>query len=59
MYQNYNVVRWNWEHDLGDKAQAKNCIECGKCEAQCPQKIAIREDLKKVQIDLDKKEMML
>ncbi len=59
MYQNYNVVSWKWEHELGDKAQAKNCIQCGKCEAQCPQKIAIREDLKKVQIDLDKKEMIL
>lgn len=59
MYQNYNVVRWNWENELGDKAQAKNCIQCGKCEAQCPQKIAIREDLKKVQADLDKKEMIL
>lgn len=59
MYQNYNVVSWKWEHEMGDKAQAKNCIECGKCEAQCPQKISIREDLKKVQIDLDKKEMML
>ena len=59
MYQNYNVVSWKWEHELGDKAQAKNCIECGKCETQCPQKLAIRQDLKKVQIDLDKKEMLL
>lgn len=59
MYQNYNSVRWNWEVALGDAHQPKNCVQCGKCEAQCPQKIAIREDLKRVQADLDKKEMVL
>ena len=59
MYQNYNAVSWNWEVSLGDAHKPVNCVQCGKCEAQCPQKIAIREDLKKVQADLDKKEMML
>lgn len=59
MYQNYNVVRWNWEKEIGEKAQAKNCVKCGKCEAQCPQKLAIREDLARVQQDLDKREMCL
>ncbi len=58
-YQNYNVVKWSWEKELGDAKQAKNCIQCGKCEKECPQKISIREDLKKVQADLDKKEMIL
>ncbi len=57
MYQNYNVVAWAWENNVGEAAQAKNCIQCGKCEAVCPQKISIREDLKKVQEDMDKKEM--
>lgn len=55
MYQSYDVVSWAWENNIGDKAQAKNCIECGKCEKVCPQKISIREDLKKVQADMDKK----
>ncbi len=59
MYQNYHVVEWNWEVNLGDAHQPKNCVECGKCESQCPQKLSIREDLKKVQSDLDKKEMVL
>lgn len=59
MYQNYNVVSWKWESELGEKSQAKNCIQCGKCEGLCPQKLSIREDLKKVQEDLDKKEMIL
>lgn len=58
-YQNYNVVKWSWEEELGEAGQAKNCISCGKCEKVCPQKIAIRKDLKKVQEDLDKKEMIL
>ena len=49
MYQNYNVVRWNWENQLGESKQAKNCIQCGKCEQACPQKLSIREDLKKLQ----------
>ena len=57
MYQNYNMVKNAWEHDMGEGAQAKNCIKCGKCEIACPQKISIREDLQRVQADLDKKEM--
>lgn len=59
MYQNYHVVSWSWEQELGEKKQAKNCIKCGKCEAVCPQKLAIRKDLEQVQADLDKKEMIL
>ncbi len=58
-YQNYNVVKWNWEEGIGEEKQPKNCIKCGKCEAVCPQKISIREDLQKAQEDLDKKEMIL
>ncbi len=57
MYQNYNMVKWSWENDLGEAKQAKNCIKCGKCEKACPQKLSIRDDLEKVQADLDKKEM--
>lgn len=58
MYQNYNRVSWSWEKEIGEEGQAKNCIQCGKCEKACPQKLSIREDLKKVQADLDKKEMI-
>ena len=59
MYQNYNVVRNQWENNIGEGQQAKNCIECGKCEKVCPQKLPIRADLKKVQEDLDRKEMIV
>lgn len=58
MYQNYNVVRWNWEN-MNDSEKAKNCIKCGKCEQVCPQKLSIRANLEKAQADLDKKEMVL
>ena len=30
-----------------------NCIDCGKCEATCPQHIEIRSELKKVRKDLE------
>lgn len=59
MYQNYNMVKWKWENGIGEAAQAKNCIKCGKCEALCPQKLSVREDLARAQADLDKKEMIL
>ena len=58
MYQNYNMVKGNWERGLGDEKQAKNCVKCGKCEKACPQKLHIREDLEKVQADLEKKEFV-
>lgn len=56
MYQNYNMVKGGWENRLGDGKQAKNCLKCGKCEKACPQKLHIREDLVKVQADMDKRE---
>ena len=59
MYQNYNVVRWNWENELGESKQAKCCVKCGKCEAACPQKLSIRQDLERVQADLDKREFVI
>jgi predicted aldo/keto reductase-like oxidoreductase len=55
MYQNYNSVKWGWENEMGDKAQAKNCIKCGECEEKCPQKVRIRDDLEKVCADMDSK----
>ena len=59
IYQNYNIVKQDWEINIGESHQAKNCVKCGKCEAACPQKLSVREDLEKVQADLDKKELVL
>lgn len=52
-YQNYGVVRWNWEEGISDAQKPKNCIGCGMCESVCPQQISIREDLARAQEDLD------
>lgn len=59
MYQNYTVVKYQWEKELGEAKQPKNCIKCGKCEQACPQHLHIREDLERVQADLDAREYML
>lgn len=59
MYRNYNVVSWQWEKEMPEEQKAKNCIQCGKCEAACPQKLQIRKDLERVQSDMEKKEMIL
>ncbi|GHV17602.1 aldo/keto reductase [Clostridia bacterium] len=48
-----SIRRWGGPFGIVDTAKAKNCIECGKCEAACPQGIAIREDLKRAQNELD------
>lgn len=58
MYQNYNVVKRNWE-GMDEKSLPKNCVRCGKCEQACPQKLHIRDDLAQAQTDLDKKEMIV
>ena len=52
MYQNFDVVKWQWEGMERDGKTAKNCKECGKCEKACPQHLQIREDLKKALADL-------
>lgn len=59
MYRNYNMVKWMWERQLSGDKQAKCCVKCGKCEALCPQKLSIRQDLESVQADLDKKEFVI
>lgn len=53
MFRTYDHVKRAWEVDLKDTEKAKNCIKCGKCEKQCPQKLSIRDNLVQVQKDLD------
>lgn len=54
IYGNVEDTRWSWTKEIPDDAKPKNCIRCGKCERVCPQKIHIREDLVKVQEEIDR-----
>lgn len=46
-YGQYAYANWISEDQRADK-----CLECGECEAQCPQHIAIMEWLKKANREL-------
>ena len=52
MYRRFSVIEFAWG-ELHEKKRPASCQECGKCEAACPQKISIREDLKKVRADVE------
>lgn len=54
VYGKYGAVAFSWENGIKEEEKPRNCVECGKCEELCPQHIRIREDLKKVQYELDK-----
>ncbi len=52
IYQKYETVKFGWE-GMEEKERPVSCIQCGKCETVCPQHLSIREDLKRVQKDLE------
>ena len=52
-YLNRGEFIRTWTHDIDESEQAKNCVKCGKCETQCPQKISIRADLAALQAEAD------
>ena len=47
------IYQENWLVGGHGKKSAKECIKCGKCEQVCPQHIAIREELVKVDVALN------
>ena len=47
MYNNQASMDWTW-NDMGAEKNAAACKNCGKCEAACPQHIAIREKLSEI-----------
>lgn len=53
IYENVGHAKWEWSSQISDEQKAKNCKKCGKCESACPQKISIRDDLERLQADLD------
>ncbi|MEZ0536531.1 aldo/keto reductase [Caldicellulosiruptoraceae bacterium PP1] len=43
-----NEIKYNYNKEIASNERASSCVECGKCETHCPQKIAIRQELKNV-----------
>lgn len=53
VYNNVKDTLSRWNNELKAEAKPINCVECGKCETVCPQKIHIRENLKRVQKEME------
>ena len=47
MYDEFSGARWAYHNQIKPEARADNCIECGECEAACPQSIQIIDWLAK------------
>jgi predicted aldo/keto reductase-like oxidoreductase len=49
MYKDFRSPRFFYQSITGLKAEQRGdrCLECGECEAVCPQEIGISEWLKK------------
>lgn len=48
MFEDIEGEKKNYNKFIKDEAKASKCVECGKCEEECPQNIPIREKLKEV-----------
>jgi predicted aldo/keto reductase-like oxidoreductase len=48
MFDDRENIKKQYILSVGEKNKASKCIECGKCENDCPQQIKIREKLKEV-----------
>ena len=55
IFNNWNSSYYYSVH-TSNGGKAGDCIECGKCEAMCPQHLEIRKLLKDVSKEFDKKE---
>jgi predicted aldo/keto reductase-like oxidoreductase len=47
MYNRPDRARMIYNQWIAAEKRADHCLQCGECEAQCPQKIAIIEWLEK------------
>ncbi|MGE4453516.1 MAG: aldo/keto reductase [Sphaerochaeta sp.] len=53
MFNNYEVVKEQWEQESEADKRPPSCTECGQCIPLCPQHIDIPSDLKRVQEELE------
>ncbi|MDR1699604.1 MAG: aldo/keto reductase [Lachnoclostridium sp.] len=53
VYQNLGWLNWQWKYAFPESEKGIHCTDCGACEKACPQKITIREDLKKARKDIE------
>lgn len=54
MFQNYDMVKKEWENEAKADKRPPACTECGQCVPLCPQNINIPDDLKKMHSELTK-----
>ena len=47
MYDNFSIARVRHSILVKEEERADKCVECGECLEQCPQQIAIPDELKK------------
>ena len=52
-YGNTVVARKRYFEEMKEEERSSQCKKCGKCEALCPQHIAIREDLAHMSSDME------
>lgn len=54
MLKNYDLTKRNYDWETRDGGKAFRCLQCGACEAICPQHIPIIENLKQASALFDK-----
>lgn len=53
-YESENAASWAVRQVKASEGYATKCVECGKCEAVCPQHLNIRKDLAQIAVEMKK-----